>query len=613
MRRFSCTTRSGPRPQVAVSLMPVVLGLLLAAAGLAQTITTVVGTGALGSGGDNGQATAATLNNPVNLAFGPGGVYYIADQGAHVVRKVSANGVITRFAGTGAGGYNGDDQPAVNAMLNQPTGVAADIYGNVYIVDAGNTRIRKVDTNGTITTIAGTGVPGFSGDGPQPATQMQLQCPVRIAFDSLGVLYVADQCNHRIRKIDGNGMMSTVAGTGPTGPSAGGFNGDGMNALATQFRHPTSIAIDGEGAIFVSDQLNQRIRKIARNGIVSTLATTAQTQGSVAVDSAGNVYFSDHLVHKIYRIDGGQPTFAPTLIVGNGTASSTGDNGPAANATVNVPFGITLDPFGNLYVLESGGHKVRKVADLAPKAPTFSGLGVTNGASFLPGGIQPGSIATIFGTFLANLAGTVTDGGVFPLPTNLQGTTVTVGGFLAPLYAVVNNNGVGQINFQVPFQIGFPALPRALGEAFVEIVVNNNGVSNTPVLAPVTPQLPGIFVVNGFADAQHVTTDNTLVTPQRPAARGEALALYCTGLGVVSNPPGTGTAALDNPLSQMPVFPTVTVGGVQVEAIFGGLAPGYVGLYQVNFVVPQNAPSGTVNITVTLNGVTSAAAPFVVQ
>jgi uncharacterized protein (TIGR03437 family) len=407
-------------------------------------------------------------------------------------------------------------------------------------------------------------------------------------------------------------MMSTVAGTGATGASAGGFNGDGMGALATQFRHPTSIAIDGLGAIFVSDQVNQRVRKIDRNGMVSTLATTAQAHGSVAVDSAGNVYFSDHQVHRVFRINGGQPTFTPTLIVGNGTASSTGDNGPAANATVNVPFGITLDPFGNLYILESGGHKIRKVADLAPKAPTFSGLGVTNGASFLSGGIQPGSIATIFGVYLSNVAGLVTDGGVFPLPTNLGGTTVTVGGFLAPLYAVVNNDGVGQINLQVPFQVGFPALPRAQGEEFVEVVVTNNGVSNTPVLVPVTPQLPGIFVLGGFAAAQHVTTDNTLVTPERPAARGEALALYCTGLGVVSNPPATGAQALNNPLSEMPVLPTVSVGGVQVGAIFGGLAPGFVGLYQVNFVVPQNAPGGTVNITVMLNGVTSAPAPFAV-
>ena len=506
MRRFSCKTRRGRGPRVAVSLRSVVLGLWLVSAGLAQTITTVVGTGALGSAGDGGQATAATLNNPVSLAFGPDGAYYIADQNAHVIRKVDANGVITRFAGTGAGGYNGDNQPAVNAMLHEPTGVAVDVAGNVYIADAANARIRKVDTNGAITTIAGTGVAGFSGDGPQTATQAQLQCPVRLAFDGLGDLYVADQCNHRIRKIDGSGMMSTVAGTGATGASAGGFNGDGMGALATQFQHPTSIAIDGLGAIFVSDQVNQRVRKIDRNGMVSTLATRAQAHGSVAVDSAGNVYFSDHQVHRVFRINGGQPTFTPTLIVGNGTASSTGDNGPAANATVNVPFGITLDPFGNLYILESGGHKIRKVADLAPKAPTFSGLGVTNGASFLSGGIQPGSIATIFGVYLSNVAGLVTDGGVFPLPTNLGGTTVTVGGFLAPLYAVVNNDGVGQINLQVPFQVGFPALPRAQGEEFVEVVVTNNGVSNTPVLVPVTPQLPGIFVLSGFAAAQHVTT-----------------------------------------------------------------------------------------------------------
>ncbi len=164
----------------------------LAPGGRAHSISTVAGTGALGSTGDGGQATAATLNTPVSIAFGANGVYYIADQNAHVVRKVDANGVITRFAGTGAADYNGDNQPAVNALLNAPTGVLVDTNGFVYIADAGNSRIRMVDGNGTIRTIAGTGVAGFSGDGPGDPAEMQLQCPVRLAADGFQNLYIAD-------------------------------------------------------------------------------------------------------------------------------------------------------------------------------------------------------------------------------------------------------------------------------------------------------------------------------------------------------------------------------------------------------------------------------------
>jgi uncharacterized protein (TIGR03437 family) len=589
----------------------------LAPRGEAQIISTVVGTGALGSGGDGGLATAATLNTPVSIAFGANGVYYIADQNAHVVRRVAANGTITRFAGTGAAGYNGDNQPAVNAMLNQPTGVLVDTTGNVFIADASNSRIRKVDTNGTITTIAGTGVAGFSGDGPGAATQMQLQCPVRLASDGFGNLHIADQCNHRIRKIDGNGMMTTVAGMGPSGANAGGFGGDGGLATAARFNHPTSIAIDGVGAIFVTDQLNRRIRKIDRNGMVTTIiAATQNLPGSVAVDSTGNLYYSDNLVHRIYRVPLGTPTVTGVLIVGNGSPTSNGDGFPAANATVNNPFGIAIDPFGDMYIAEAEGHRIRKVTGMAPKAPTFTAAGVTNGASFLPGSLQAGSIATIFGVYISNTAGVVTDGGVLPLPTQLGGTSVRVNGILARLYAVTNNNNVGQVNFQVPFELGFPAVgrPPAQGEQSVDIVVSNmNGFSNAPVSVPLTASQPGIFVLGGFAAAQHVLTDGTLVVPARPAARGEALALYCTGLGEVSRPPASGTPAPRSPLSEMPVLPTVTVGGVPAQVTFGGLAPDFVGLYQVNFVVPQGAPSGTVNLVLTHAGVSSQAAPFPVQ
>jgi uncharacterized protein (TIGR03437 family) len=546
----------------------------------------------------------------------------------HRVRRVDSNGTITTVAGNGVAAYSGDGGPAVNASLHDPTGVAVDSAGNLYIADAFNDRIRKVDLNGVITTIAGTGVGGLGGDGAAATTAM-LDCPTRIAFDAFGNLFIADQCNHRIRKVDRNGIITTVAGSGTPGAALGGFSGDGGAATAAQFKHPTAVTIDNGGNMYITDQLNNRVRRVDRNGIVTTVAGSGvqgfsgdggpataaalSTPGAVAVDAAGTLYVADNVNNRIRRVgaDG-----IITTVIGSGAQSSTGDGGAASAATVNNPFGIAFDSLGNLFIAESGANRVRKVFNFAPtNVPTFSSAGITNGASFLSGGTPAGAIATIFGLNLSNVDGIVQAEST-PLPTELGGTSVRIGGILAPLFAVVRVNGQEQINLQIPFALVQAAAlsPRpAQAQQFVEVVVTSNGVSNAPVLMQLAPAQPGIFLV-GDGNGAILHADNRLVSAQNPAARGETVVVFATGLGAVQNPPAAGEPASLTTLSPtIPSFASATVGGMPAAVAFSGLAPGYVGLYQVNLVVPPGAPAGNVDLVITMNGVASNTAKMAVQ
>jgi uncharacterized protein (TIGR03437 family) len=591
------------------------------------TITTIAGNGAAAFAGDGGPALQGSLNNPTMVAFAPDGGYYIADYFNHRVRRVDANGTITTAAGNGVAAYNGDGGPAANASLHDPTGVAVDSAGNLYIADAFNDRIRRVDLNGVITTIAGTGVGGFGGDGGA-ATAAMLDCPTRVTFDAFGSLFIADQCNHRIRKVDRNGIITTVAGSGTPGAALGGFSGDGGTATAAQFKHPTAVTIDNGGNMYITDQFNNRIRRVDRNGVVTTVAGSGvqgfsgdggpataamlSTPGAVAVDAAGTLYIADNVNNRIRRVSNG----TITTVVGSGVQSSTGDGGAASAATVNNPFGIAFDSLGNLFIAESGANRVRKVFNFAPaNVPTFSSAGITNGASFLSGGTPGGAIATIFGLNLSTVDGIV-EADSTPLPTKLGETTVRIGGILAPLFAMVRINGQEQINLQVPFALVQAAAlsPRpAQAQQFVEVVVTSNGVSNAPVLMQLAPAQPGIFLL-GDGSGAILHPDNRLVSAQNPAARGGTVVVFATGLGAVQDPPPAGEPASLATLSPtIPSFASATVGGMPAAVAFSGLAPGYVGLYQVNLAVPPGAPTGNVDLVITINGVASNTAKMAVQ
>ena len=368
-------------------------------------IITVAGLSGLG---DNGPAASAQLSDPEGVAVDSAGNVYIADTHYNRIRKVSS-GVITTVAGNGPAGFSGDNGPATSAQLSEPTGIAVDSAGNLYIADFENNRVRKV-SNGVITTVAGSGTQGFSGDNGA-ATSAGLYYPAGVAVDSAGDLYIADYYNSRIRKVS-NGVIATVAGGGSS-------LGDNGPATSAQLNFPESVAVDSAGNLYIPIAINSLVRKVS-GGVITAVAgngtwgfsgdngpaTSAQLSlapgpgSSVAVDSAGSLYIADWGNNRIREVSGG----VITTVAGNGTQGSSGDNGPATSAELNGPAAIAVDSAGNLYIADTGNHRVRKVSNgvIATVAGNgtqgFSGDNgpATNAQLYYPEGVAVDSAGNLY-------------------------------------------------------------------------------------------------------------------------------------------------------------------------------------------------------------------------
>jgi sugar lactone lactonase YvrE len=331
-------------------------------------VTTVAGTGNEGSSGDGGPATAARIHTPESLAVDPKGGIFLADSAR--VRKVDvATGIITTIAGTGKEGFSGDGGPAALAELRLMTSVAIEAVGHLLIADTSNNRIRRVDAGtGIITTIAGAGREGFSGDGG-PATDAKLNWPADIALDTRGHLYIADMNNHRVRRVDAvTGIITTVAGTGILGSS-----GDRGPAKSAQLNRPCGTAVSATGDLFIAEGGSHRIRKVdARTGIITTVVgggTTTPVDGtpaidvklrwpcSIALDATGNLFFTDSEGRKIRKVDA--RTGIITTVAGSGLEGTYGDGKPAKLAPLWSPRRIVLDSHENLFIVN--WDRVRKV------------------------------------------------------------------------------------------------------------------------------------------------------------------------------------------------------------------------------------------------------------
>jgi cysteine-rich repeat protein len=353
-----------------------------------EYVTTVAGTGISGFNGDGALATSAQVKLPQALVVDNASNLIFADTDNHRIRRIAGNGAIASVVGTGSPGSIGDERFATSATLNQPFGIAHDDSGNLFIADTSHHRVRRVDAQtGVITTVAGSGNPGYGGDGG-PAAAAQLNNPHDVAVDDLGNVFIADSYNHRIRRVDSQtGIITTFAGTGVPG-----FSSDGIAATSAHIGAAQGLFVDGARNVFIADTSNQRIRRVdAQTGVISTVAGTGDYGGNgdngpatsaelaaprdVFVDALGNLLIADTYNHRIRRVDSESGIL--TTVVGTGTAGGTGDGGPATAATLHAPHAVFVDAGGGLIIADYLNSRVRRVA--GGTIQTIAGTGTSGG------------------------------------------------------------------------------------------------------------------------------------------------------------------------------------------------------------------------------------------
>ena len=602
---------------------PILLGVTVGSAGTGIlpsgipqfTISTVAGDGTAGYSGDGGAALSASINSPFGVAADNAGNFYIADFTNERIRKVSLGGVITTIAGNGSAGYGGDGGPATSAMLSRPSHVTVDAGGNLYIADSGNSRVRKVTPDGTITTIAGNGVPAEGGDGG-PATSASLYYPEDAVADSAGNVYIADGDGNTIRMVSADGIITTVAGNGQAG-----FSGDGGRATNAALNNPTSVAVDGSGNLYIGDTNNNAVRKVA-NGIITTIAgtgargfagdggpaTAAKLSGPTArLDPSGNIYIADS---GNFRVRVVLTSNIIWTVAGDGTRGFSGDGGPATNANL-IPAGVAVTNSGGVYIADPADDRIRLLTP-ALQAPSISSGGVVSASAFGEfTSISPGSWIEIYGSNLAadSRSWTGADFTGINAPTSLDGTSVTIGG----QSAFIDYISPGQVNALVPSNVATGTQPM--------IVTAPGGTSATynVTVNPVEPGLlaPSSFNVGGTQYAVALFSDGTYVLPagaiaginSRPAMPGDEIVLYGVGFGPVT--PAMPAGQLVQEANTLASDYSISIGGMLVASVpYAGLAPSYTGLYQFNIVVPPEVGSGAVALTFMVDGVAGTQALY---
>jgi uncharacterized protein (TIGR03437 family) len=577
------------------------------------TISTVAGNGTAGFSGDNGPATSAQFNQPEGVAVDTNGNVYVADTGNNRIREISG-GIVTTLAGTGAAGFSGDSGAAASAQLNQPKGVAVDTNGNVYIADTGNNRIREI-SGGVITTIAGGGTStGTSGS----ATGIKLNLPQGVFADLSFNVYIADTGNNLVRLVaNGTSFLTTIAGTG-----AAGYTGDGGVPTVAELNQPQGVFADVAGNLYVADTNNNRIRA-ASEGSIATLAgggtaglgdggapSSAQlfAPRGIALDAAGDLFISDTGDNRI-RYVANTSTLAINTVAGTGTAGFGGDNGPSTSALLNSPKAAAVDSSGNVYIADANNNRIRILTPGTPPAITPGGIVPVDSTVSV---IQPGSWVSIYGSNLAS--GTYLWNDDFPTSLPEGGgsgttTSVTIDGKPAYLWFV----SPGQINLQVPND-------TTTGSVNVVVTAPSGTVTSIVTLAPQGPSFlllsDNKHVVGEIATSgggyDLVGPLNTFSYNTRPVKPGETLVLFGVGFGPTNPAVPAGQNPSGAPASITSPF-TVTIGGVPVPTgniAFAGIVT-EAGLYQFNLTVPANAAAGDQALQATVNGVQTPPGPVV--
>lgn len=552
-------------------------------------LQTIAGDAYVHAVSDGQPASLGLLFHPSAVALDSTGNLYIADTGTERVRVVQPSGVIQTFAGTGVMGANGDVGPAGATQLAWPMGVATGLPGMVWIGDTGNFRVRRV-SGGTMTTLT---VAAANADIPQYIA------PHGLCTGLDGALYIPDTANHRVLRVGMDGVGRVVAGNGSPGAA-----GDGAEAVLAQLVQPSACAVDSLGNLFIADTFNHRIRKVSTAGIITTVAGTGladsaldgvaatvsplNTPQGVAVDGNGNLYIADTYNHRIRMVtaDGIIHTIA-----GHGEAGFAGDGGDAAGSYVDTPLGLTVDGAGNIYFADSLNNRVRRLVPLTPppvKPPAPPPpMAVVNAASLTQGAVAPGESVTIYGNGIgpqAGVAGSLDASGL--LGNLLGGSEVRFDGVPAPLFYAQ----AAQINAQVPYTVA--------GNSFTHVELFYQGTSMGTLDLPVAAASPALMPV--------VTNqDGGINSASAPAARGTIVTLYGTGEGLTNGGNIAGLpAAPPYPVPTAAV--TLSIGGVSAQLLYAGSAPGFVGLLQLNALVPGGfVAAGPVAVILTVGGVTS--------
>lgn len=402
---------------IAVATIGLASTLFNCATSLAQSgnISTVVGNGTAAYSGESVVAISSSVNHPAELVIDGAGNTYFSELNSNRIRKVSPSGIITTIAGTGVAGYSGDGGPATAAKLSMPFGIDIDNAGNVYFADCLNHRVRKISTSGIITTVAGNGIGGFSGNGG-PATAAAMLGPTYIRFDHSGNLYISDNSNNMLRKVNTSGIITTIAGTGVIG-----YTGDGGAATNARLYSPSGMAIDISGNVYLCDYGNNVVRKITAAGVISTFAGTGiagytgdggpataarfKSVQDVVIDAAGNFILADTKNHVVRKIN---TAGIISTLAGTGIAGFSGDGGPATLANFKEPGGFGIDPTGNLHIADVHNHRIRKFITSSDSTPHFTFTGVPSLYLCLTEGFLTTPIDSYLTAYDANVSQTLT-------------------------------------------------------------------------------------------------------------------------------------------------------------------------------------------------------------
>ncbi len=569
-----------------------------------------------GFGGDGSQASQARLNSPTGVAVDAAGNVYIADNGNERIRMVDVNGDISTIAGNGNPSFVGNNSPAKSAQLD-PYDVALDHAGNLYVADRANHYIRKINlTTMVISTVAGIGTPGYSGDGG-PATSAQLRSPTSMAVDAAGNLYIADNGNSVVRRVSTTGVISTIAGNGKLI-----FNGETGTAIGVSI-DPTRVVLDSTGAIYITDQFNDRVRKLVLQVPAKMTISSGDAQAgppgtsvsiAVKVVDASGMPVGNVPVNFAVSAGAASLSAAAATTGGDGTASiqlTLGATVGALKITASAP-GLSSVTF-NLNVTQPV---------VTTPMPQISSGGVEGAALSVPAvaALSTGGIASVFGTnFAASAAfqkvgaGDLVNGQV---PVNFQGICVTVGGVSAPVFGASST----QVNFQVP------AL-ASTGTAMVEVITScgtANALTSNAIAIPTQASTPEFFYFMQNANGINPVAATDAITGAGlaaaslfpgsgfvPAQPNEYVTIYATGFGATNPAVAPGTffpqlAPLAGPV-------TVTLGGVAIPAsnvLYAGVTPSSPGLYQLNLLLPANTPSGNLPIMIQIGSQQSPAGAY---